>query len=137
MHSCRHCWNLLRHLGTTNPMHGIRMQVKTNAINAKFLRTSKQPVDEQYRRQVRHQLQQVRSTSTPTSQWFGPSTNKETDVANEAMQLGKAVGEDGIYLKFLYTLGPLAQKLMIQLFTNILETNEIPPMWREDKAITT
>lgn len=62
-------------------------------------------------------------------------TGEEVLNTLKSVKIGKAAGIDGVLPEFLKNLGPKSTKWIATLATNIVNSNNIPKIWRKSKVI--
>lgn len=134
-HSSREAWTLLRKLSTDKPSEPIATaQPNPNEIAKRLVKLSK-PVRQPYDRKVTYRLNEIRKGRQAPLEVSQPFSDQELDVAMSALPAGKAAGVDGVFPEFIKNAGPKVKNWLKTVFNIILETGDMPGLFKKSKVI--
>lgn len=136
-HSSRKAWSLIRKLDSSKPAGGQKLSVNINDLAKHMISISKINRDKQVVREIRSALKHKKQLAKQQpSQFSCPFSREETLEGIKNIKSGKAAGIDGIYPEFLQHLGPATISWLTKFFSNILETGNLPSLFKKTKVIS-
>lgn len=133
--SSRKPWSLIRKLGAARPPSPNDVKIHPNRVARRIIRMSKVPPDVKFSRGIIKKYRRLRKITPRTNEHSRAFTSAEIDDALSATKIGKAAGFDSIYPEFLVNSGPRVRKWMANFFTDVMQRNTLPSMFKKAKII--
>jgi hypothetical protein len=135
-HSSRKAWSLLRKLGSAARPPCPPSNISPDKIASRLVALTKPQMKRaDYRdvdRELKSRLTELRGRDSPHG---APITVEEICKAIKAVNPSKAPGLDGVLPEFLLHCGPGVVAWLARLFTNILTSGQLPPLFKRAKIV--
>lgn len=134
-YSSRKAWSLLKKLGRIPHSPQIKPKISPNHVASRIASLSKSKPDRYHKRFIKNELFHLRKEYTTSSNISAPFTDQELLQALNELKNGKAPGFDGIHPEFLKHCGKNARNWLVQFFSNILQTSQLPSEFKRTKIL--
>ncbi|XP_072389305.1 uncharacterized protein [Diabrotica undecimpunctata] len=124
--SSRKAWSLLRKLGSSRYTTRDKVPIVPNRVASHIVATSRAPRDRDHTTKVKQELKILKSECPLTSQYSEAFTLEEINSAISEVKSGKAPGFDKIHPEFLLHCGKYARKWLVDFYTDMIISGEIP-----------
>ncbi|XP_072375796.1 uncharacterized protein, partial [Diabrotica undecimpunctata] len=124
--SSRKAWSLLRKLGSSRHTTRDKIPIVPNRVASHIAATSRAPRDRDHTTKIKQELKILKSECPLTSQYSEAFTLKKINSEISEVKSGKAPGFDKIHPGFLLHCGKYARKWLVDFYTDMIKSGEIP-----------
>lgn len=133
--SSRKAWSVLKKISCGSTPHVVKSLISPNVVANRILKMSRAPSDKMHTKAIKRELRDLKLYSQPSSVYSQTVTIEELTIALTSVKTGKAAGFDNIYPEFLKHMGKNTKRWLCVLFSNILDSGNLPKAFKETKII--
>ncbi|XP_037872507.1 uncharacterized protein LOC119629719 [Bombyx mori] len=124
--SSRKAWHLLKRFTSGTAIQKSEPKVCPSKIADRIVKLSKAPSHKKHTREVRKDLESLKTDTAPGPYFSRPVTADEITASIRAIKGNKACGKDKIFPELIKHSGPHTREWLAKFFTNIVDSGKIP-----------